>query len=164
MNDTEIRALVVAGVSLAAIVAVWLVRRYVDQQRRLAIAASIVRRPKGGASGPVRILAFSSDDCRQCRTLQAPALQRVQAARGVGLLVTEVDAPAAPALVEQYRVLTLPTTVVLDAAGQVHAINYGFADTQRLLTQVDQVLATSGNAAAATTGSRQVAQSSRTVR
>jgi len=37
-------------------------------------------------------------------------------------------------------VLTLPTTVVLDAAGRAHAVNYGFANTQRLLEQVDEVL------------------------
>jgi len=43
-------------------------------------------------------------------------------------------------LAQRYQVLTVPTTVVLDAAGYVHAVNYGFANTQRLLEQVDGVL------------------------
>ncbi len=47
----------------------------------------------------------------------------------------------APELTERYRVLTVPTTVVLDASGRAHAVNYGFANTQRLLEQVDTVLA-----------------------
>src|SRR5262245_28772117 len=108
MNDTELRALVVTGVALAVIVAVWLVRHYIDQQRRHVIAASVARRPERGPAGPVRILAFGSDDCRQCHTLQAPALRRVSAALGHGVRVTEVDAPTAPELVARYRVLTLP--------------------------------------------------------
>ena len=154
MTDTELRAAVVVGVALAAILVVWLVRRYIESQRRLVIAASISRLPAdsgaGRVSGPVRILAFSSDDCRQCHTLQAPALQRVLAARPRGLQVSEVDAPSSIDLVEQYRVLTLPTTVVLDAAGQVHAVNYGFANTEQLLKQVDKVLARSGSTEPAT--------------
>ncbi len=157
MTDTEIRAGVVAGVALVAILVVWLVRRYIDQQRRLVIAASLSNLPADadaiGSLGPVRILAFSSDDCRQCHTLQAPALQRVLAARGERLQVTEVDAPSEQALVEQYRVLTLPTTVVLDATGRVHAVNYGFANTEQLLKQVDTVLANIGRAQVATSTS-----------
>ena len=54
--------------------------------------------------------------------------------------VEEIDAPSSPELTQRYQVLTVPTTVVLDAAGHVHAVNYGFANTQRLLEQVDGVL------------------------
>ncbi len=89
---------------------------------------------------PVRILAFSSVDCRQCHTLQTPALQRVTESRKYQVSVEEIDAPGSPELTQRYQVLTLPTTVVLDAAGHVHAVNYGFANTQRLLEQVDGVL------------------------
>jgi hypothetical protein len=34
----------------------------------------------------------------------------------------------------------VPTTVVLDETGKAHAINYGFANLQRLLEQVDAIL------------------------
>jgi hypothetical protein len=34
----------------------------------------------------------------------------------------------------------LPSTVIMDAEGRTHAVNYGFANTQRLLDQVDEIL------------------------
>lgn len=89
----------------------------------------------------VRILAFSSEDCRQCHQLQEPALRRVQAALGERVSVIEVDAPASPALTQRYHILTVPSTVVLDARGHACAVNYGFASSQHLLQQVDEALA-----------------------
>ncbi len=62
-------------------------------------------------------------------------------ARRDDVSVVEIDAPDSPELTQRYHVLTLPTTVILDGTGQVHAVNYGFANTQRLLEQVDEVLA-----------------------
>src|SRR5262249_37084942 len=87
----------------------------------------------GAGDAPLRVLAFSAADCRQCHTMQMPALSRVKEARGAGIAIVEVDAPSSPALTQRFRVLTLPTTVVLDGAGHVRAINYGFANTAKLL-------------------------------
>lgn len=89
----------------------------------------------------VRILAFSSEDCRQCRQLQEPALRRVQATLGQRVRVIAVDAPASPELTQRYHILTVPSTVILDARGHARAVNYGFASTQRLLQQIDEALA-----------------------
>jgi len=86
----------------------------------------------------VRILAFSSSGCHQCHRLQTPALQRVLEARGPAVTVVEVDALSSPELTQHYQVLTVPTTVVLNATGRAHAVNYGFTNTQRLLEQVDE--------------------------
>ena len=126
----------------------WSGRRFVALQRRreLAATAVVVSTTTDDLDGhanasPVRILAFSSVDCHQCHLLQTPALQRVREARGANVTVVEVDAPNSPELTQRYRVLTVPTTVVLDASGRAHALNYGFANTQRLLEQVDEVLA-----------------------
>jgi thioredoxin-like negative regulator of GroEL len=119
----------------------------VERRRRLAFAALPTQSlsitdgtDEDAARTPVRILAFSSADCRQCHTMQTPALQRVTEARKDQVSVDEIDAPGSPELTRRYQVLTLPTTVVLDAAGRVHAVNYGFASTQHLLEQVDGVL------------------------
>ncbi len=67
------------------------------------------------------------------------ALQRVVAARGDQIAIVEIDAPNEPDLTQRYRVLTVPTTVVLDATGRAHAVNYGLANTQKLLTQIDEL-------------------------
>jgi thioredoxin family protein len=133
-------------ISLLLLLVVWSGRRFVEAQRRRALAA--VPLTSGGDNidanaslSQVRILAFSSDDCRQCHEMQIPALQRVLDARGSKVSVAEVDAPNSPDLTQRYRILTLPSTVIMDAAGRAHAVNYGFANTQRLLDQVDEVLA-----------------------
>ena len=148
MSDIIVRIGILAFVSLLACLIVWYGRRFVEKRRRVAFAA-LPPESLPGANGtgayhaqtPVRILAFSSVDCHQCHTLQAPALRRVTGARKYQVSVEDIDAPSSPELTQRYQVLTLPTTVVLDAAGHVHAVNYGFANTQRLLEQVDGVLA-----------------------
>ncbi len=138
-----VRIVVLALVGLLILLIVWSGRLFVEAQRRRALAASPLSTgvDTHASLSKVRILAFSSDDCRQCHEMQIPALQRVLEARGSKVSVAEVDAPNAPDLTQRYRILTLPSTVIMDAAGRTHAVNYGFANTQLLLDQVDNVLA-----------------------
>lgn len=142
-----VRIGVLVLVSLLLWLIVWSGRLFVEVQRRRALAAA----PLGISTGtdiigirsdstPVRILAFSSADCHQCHRLQTPALQRVVQARGSDVSVLDIDATSSPELTQRYRVVTLPTTVILDATGHAHAVNYGFTNTQHLLEQVDEVL------------------------
>lgn len=150
MPDIVVRIGVLAFVSLLVCAVVWYGRRFVEKRRQFAFAAlplpslAVTNGTDGHTAGtPVRILAFSSADCTQCHTMQTPALQRVTGARKYQVSVEEIDAPGSPELTRRYQVLTVPTTVVLDAAGRVHAVNYGFVSTQRLLEQVDEVLSCS---------------------
>jgi thioredoxin-related protein len=122
--------------------------RFTEVRRQRVLAAEPLhtvlasdRASRAASSSCVRILAFSSADCPQCHRLQAPALQHVLEARGPAIAVVEVDAPTSPELTHHYQVLTVPTTVVLDAKGRALAVNYGFITTQHLLEQVDEVLA-----------------------
>jgi hypothetical protein len=141
-----LRVVVLLAVSLVAWLVGWAGRSYVGRSRRRALNSAPLVLPSAAHAGAeaaqsaVRILAFSSADCRQCKQLQEPALERVLAARSGSVAVVHVDAPSAPGLTEQYRVLTVPTTVVLDAKGKAHAVNYGFAPAPRLLEQVDALL------------------------
>ncbi len=145
MLDIVTRLGILALVGAVTVLLVWLGRSYVEAQRRKALAAGTLDSGNMStwvdASSPIRILAFSSADCRQCHQLQEPALKRVQEARGEAVRVVDVDATTDEQLVQTYHVLTVPSTVILDAAGNAHAVNYGFANTQRLLAQVDEVLA-----------------------
>jgi len=143
MAEFLVRAGALVLVSMFVVLVVWSGRRFVEAQRRRALAA-VPLSPGVDTSASlaqVRILAFSSDDCRQCHEMQIPALQRVLDARGSKVSVAEVDAPNSPDLTQRYRIMTLPSTVIMDASGRAHAVNYGFANTQRLLDQVDEVLA-----------------------
>ena len=144
MSVFLLRASVLVSVSILLLLVVWSGRRFVEMQRRRALAAVPINSGNGeidASLSQVHILAFSSDDCRQCHEMQIPALQRVLDARGSKVSVAEVDAPNSPDLTQRYRILTLPSTVIMDASGRAHAVNYGFANTQRLLDQVDEVLA-----------------------
>lgn len=148
MSDIALRL----GVLLAVGITTWLLikagHRFIETRRQQALTAAPpavmigtddTLSPTGKT--PVRILAFSSTNCHQCHQLQAPALQRVLSARGDAVTVVDIDATSEQALVQTYHVLTVPSTVILDASGKAQAVNYGFANTQRLLGQVDQVLA-----------------------
>ncbi len=148
MPDILVRIGVLLLVSLIACLLVWCGRRFVEAQRRKVLTAPLqgntgnmpVKDVVSPASS-VKILAFSTEDCKQCHQLQAPALQRVQQQHGDTVAVIEVDAMTSPELAQQYHILTVPSTVILDARGQAHAVNFGFANTQRLLQQVEGVLA-----------------------
>ncbi|HEY1388541.1 MAG TPA: thioredoxin family protein [Ktedonobacterales bacterium] len=144
MNAELTRAGILLALALAVSMVVGLARwRIGRRQARVLAVAPVLDLPPlpGEGAASVRILVFSSDDCAQCHRLQAPAIQRVLAARGASVVITEVDAPTAPDMTARYQILTLPSTAILDASGKTRAINYGFANSTKLLAQVDRVLA-----------------------
>jgi len=146
MSDVLIRVSVVALVILFTLAIVQGGRFFVERQRRFALAAAplddllIGAGPLGESQKKTRILAFSSEGCSQCHSLQLPALRRLQELRGKDVEVVEVDTATSPELVKRYRVMTVPSTVVLNAAGKVHAVNYGFANLGKLSKQVEELL------------------------
>jgi thioredoxin-like negative regulator of GroEL len=152
MTTTLVRIGVLALVSLALWLIVWSGRRFVETRRQAVLNAAPVGVPalsSSAGAAPVQILNFSSADCSQCFKLQAPALRRLLEARSGDVSILNVDAPNTPDLAKRYQVMTVPTTVVLDASGQAQAVNFGFAPTERLLAQVDAVLAKSESVSAA---------------
>jgi phosphoribosylanthranilate isomerase len=147
MPEIVVRFSILLLVGVVAWLSVTFGKRLVDVRRQRALSASlpdtlssIIYTDNTTNKARVRILAFSTPDCLQCHRLQAPALQRVLEARGEAVAIVDIDATTSPELAQRYQVLTVPTTVVLDATGQPHAVNYGFANTKRLLEQVDEVI------------------------
>ncbi len=145
MPETIVRLSILLAVLVLALAVVW-VGRYFVAWRRLQVLSADPVAPAEEASldeagaSRVRILAFSSEDCQQCHRLQSPALRRLLEARGDLVSVVDIDAPGSPELTRRYQVLTVPTTVLLDAHGKARAVNYGFANTHTLLKQVDEML------------------------
>ena len=111
-------------------------RAFVAARRRRALAAAPFT-PAGnaGETGPVRVLAFSTPQCQQCRLLQKPALAEV-AAQTEQVEILSIDALEQPELAERYGILTVPSTVVLAPNGRASAVNYGFAPARVLLEQI----------------------------
>jgi thioredoxin 1 len=84
------------------------------------------------------VLYFTTATCAQCRLQQAPALACVQQRRP-DLQLVQLDAVDHSALADYYHVMTVPTTVVLNAHRRPVAVNHGLAGDDRLLAQVNQV-------------------------
>jgi thioredoxin 1 len=88
------------------------------------------------ADGQPVIIGFTGEYCAPCRTYQHPALEKLRQQFCETLHIQEVDALAHAELAQRYGVLTVPTTVVLDGARKVIAINYGVASAEKLRQQV----------------------------
>src|SRR5579885_2783854 len=130
------RMLVLAAVAGGVALLIGAGRAFVAARRRRALAAAPFT-PAGGAgeAGSVRVLAFSTPQCQQCRLLQKPALAEV-AAQTEQVEILSIDALEQPELAERYGILTVPSTVVLAPNGRASAVNYGFAPARVLLEQI----------------------------
>jgi thioredoxin 1 len=91
------------------------------------------------------VLYFTTPDCIPCKTVQRPALIRLQQVMGEALQLIEVDAALQPELADYWGVLSVPTTFIIDAHGIARGVNHGIASAEKLQAQIEQV---SGNKAA----------------
>lgn len=92
--------------------------------------------PGARPSGRPLLLAFTSTDCTACHAAQRPALEEVTARLGDGVEIREVDVLAEREITASFGVFSIPSTVVMDAAGRVVAFNTGVAPAERLLAQL----------------------------
>ena len=84
------------------------------------------------------LLYFYSDDCAPCRLQQSPILASLRQGLGDCVHFQDYDAVAYPELARRYRVLTVPTTVVIAPGGEVVAVNYGVARADKLQRQLEE--------------------------
>jgi thioredoxin 1 len=82
------------------------------------------------------LLYFSADYCAPCKLQQTPIIDSLVAKLGDAVVVKKYDVTECPELARQYKVLTLPTTVVLDRRGQVAHLNYGVTPQAKLEAQL----------------------------
>ena len=82
------------------------------------------------------LLYFTGVHCSVCHVAQRPALLSLQERLGGVLRMREIDVADDPALARKYRVLSLPTTIVLRADHSVAAVNTGFAGADTLERQL----------------------------
>jgi thioredoxin 1 len=118
--------------AVAAIIAATLLLRAGQARQRHRLVGNVV---DAGVDGPA-ILFFTGEACTICHTAQRPALQRLAPALDGRVAVREVDVAADPALAQRFRVMSLPTTVVLDGDGRARAVNAGFAPEPKLKQQL----------------------------
>lgn len=102
-------------------------------RRRGEPADDIIER-YGLPAGRPSILYFWGERCVQCVQLQEPALRRLSEERGV--FVRKVRAADDPELLRRFRILTVPSTVVIGPERRVRSVNLGFVDAEALAQQL----------------------------
>jgi thioredoxin-like negative regulator of GroEL len=95
-----------------------------------------VLEPVGNPRQMPSVLYFTGEACTICHTAQRPALRSLAATLDPGIEIRQIDIAVEPELARRYRVMSLPTTIVLDAAGQVTDINVGFTTGEVLRRQL----------------------------
>jgi thiol-disulfide isomerase/thioredoxin len=85
------------------------------------------------------ILYFTTPSCMPCKTIQRPALARLQERMPDSLQVIEVDASARPELADYWGVLSVPTTFIIDGRGRPRQVNHGVTSAEKLQRQIEEV-------------------------
>ncbi len=93
--------------------------------------ATIANQTTGRTANP-HILYFRSDNCASCAT-QTQLLAQLD--DELQYAIEKIDVDANPKLAEAYGVMSLPTTLVMDAAGNARYINYGVVNPRKLTNQ-----------------------------
>jgi thioredoxin-like negative regulator of GroEL len=129
---------IVVLVAVALAVTVVVVRRWnASRVATLTSAAPLWEALGETPDGRRAVVAFSTPSCAACHTAQAPAIQVAEQQLGASSVrVIRVDASRQPEVARAFGVLTVPSTVVLEPAGRVVAVNQGFAPSRRLIEQL----------------------------
>lgn len=90
------------------------------------------------------VLYFTTPECVPCRTTQRPALERLKAELVDQVQVVEIDATVQPRLADQWGVLSIPTTFIIDTRGQPRRVNHGVTSAAKLKQQLEEVNGRSG--------------------
>jgi thioredoxin-like negative regulator of GroEL len=107
----------------------WFMRQQIKQA---TVNSSIDPLLIGLQPGVPIILYFTTPTCVPCRLQQTPTLQRLQHELGDALKVIRVDATENPEAADRWRVFSVPTTFVLDGAGQARKVYNGLVDAETL--------------------------------
>lgn len=100
------------------------------------------------SSNPV-LLYFWSAGCSQCKPQEAQIEQAraVLEGRGTSLQVRKIDAVQEKGLAKSMRVMTLPTTILIDQHGKVIAWNPGLTPSRSIVDQYQRLAGVHGDSA-----------------
>jgi thiol-disulfide isomerase/thioredoxin len=134
MDTFTSRLFIALALSLLGLAAYFAYNRWVirhAQSRRLGLESAL--------PGIPTILYFTTPTCVPCRTVQAPALERLSAKYHDAMQVIKIDAQEHPEVADHWGVLTVPTTFVIDPTGKARYFNPGVALAEKLQQQLEQV-------------------------
>ena len=94
----------------------------------------------GLTQGVPVVLYFTTPTCAPCRTLQRPALNKLQSTFGNDKVqIVQVDATEQPDAADRWGVFSAPTTFILDKYHVPRQVNRGVASFETLTQQLTQV-------------------------
>ena len=122
--------IVITFVIIGGLGLLWLGWHY--YKSRLVQALPVI----GAFRGKTTLLYFTAEYCAICKHQQAPIIQKLADDVSDTITIETIDVMAQPELAGQFKVLTLPTTVVLNAQGRVVNVNYGLTHQRKLEKQL----------------------------
>ncbi len=133
------RLLIIIVILAAGFMAYRLLTRY--QLRRAAQDSNSDPLLQGLQRDMPTIVYFTTPQCMPCITVQKPALQRLREQLNDKLQVIQIDATQDPEAAKRWRVLSVPTTFVLDKNLRPHSVNNGATNEQVLMRQIEGAFA-----------------------
>jgi|SRR5581483_5326662 thioredoxin 1 len=127
--------LLIAGILIILGTAAWVVFNRLSVRRVANAAPGDPLLSKLRSNTPA-ILYFTTPYCEPCRTLQKPALARLQAELGSAIQVIQIDATEQPEVADRWGVFSAPTTFILDRSLTPRQVNRGVASVETLRKQV----------------------------
>ncbi|MEJ2150577.1 MAG: thioredoxin family protein [Chloroflexota bacterium] len=126
-------ALVAVAFGAYAIGTRWQVTRLQGRARAAGVLAGLRPDVPG-------VVYFWSDSCAPCKLVQKPALEQLQADLGPdGVQVIAINALEQPDLADEWGVLSLPTTFIVDRSGQPRRVNHGVMRAEQLRQQIAEL-------------------------
>ena len=121
-------------IAISVLGAFWLLLR-IANSRQLATSTVKLAGLEGLQDNRLGVLYFTTPDCMPCQTVQRPALQRLQQAMDTDLQVIEINAAEQTDLADEWGVLSIPTTFLIDRNGEPRKINRGVTRYEKLVSQ-----------------------------
>lgn len=131
-----VERLILAAAVILTVYGIGRAIRKVVLKHFLSCKIDSIKRSSESAQQPL-LLYFYTGTCTQCkpqlRNVEEAALLLKQA--GITLHIQKYNALESPELAQKLHVLTVPTTVIVDADNNVRAWNAGLTDTLQLVHQ-----------------------------
>lgn len=132
-NESLLRLVWAVGIIASGLGLYWLATRAILARARVASRNGDI-----APSGSPSILYFTTPDCVPCKTIQRPALEKVKTTLGNQFRLVEVNAYEQPEVAKKWGVLSVPTTIILDARGTPRHVNFGATGADKLLKQLNE--------------------------
>lgn len=100
-------------------------------------AESKVSRFASYRPGIPALVYFTTPTCAPCKTIQRPTIERMKSNLGQWFQVIEVDASNQLDVAQEWGVVSVPTTFVIDADGKPRYVNHGLASADKLIQQLE---------------------------